>query len=160
MLSDQCEHHIVLRAEGKETALDGPLPVQMEECLQRIAKLNPSVKLSNRIAMYKKFPPTAIREALVNSLIHFDASKGDRILVTVGDSLLKVDSPGSVYVPMDQDSPFVRNALMGEFLVNAGYANLKGRGLQTMKTSYRTSGMLPSISRSNGHFVVNLPSLT
>lgn len=161
MLSDQCPWHIVLRADGRETVYDGPLPKQMHDCFQDFQSMTPIVKLNNRIGQYKRFPGTAVQEAIVNSIIHFDASLMRPIVIDVDRNVVRVSSPGGVLPPefwVDMTSTNPRNRKLSKLMVSMNLATLKGRGLEMIRGCYHKSGMVPHISRG-ADFHISLPSI-
>ena len=162
MLSDQCPWHIRVRAGGNEHVYVGPLVIQLRECLWDIKETTPFVNITTKVARYKRFPGTAIQEALVNAIIHFDPSKGHDIVVDYSDDLMTITSPGGFIEQTGPDrlgytSP--RNVKTSMLLESLGYARMIGRGMGLIRSCYCTSGLIPMIISSSDDFIIQLPSL-
>lgn len=162
MLADQCPWHIIVRAGDDERVYVGPLMIQMRECLWDIKETTPFVNLTKRAAKYKRFPGTAIQEALVNAVIHFDPSLGHEIVIDYSEELMTISSPGGIIGRGDIDglsSTIPRNVKTSMLLENLGYAKMAGRGMDIIRGCYCTSGLIPVIISGSDNFSVQLPSL-
>ncbi len=160
MISDQCPWHITLESRTKRISFTGPMPVQIDSCLLAVSDLNPSISAFNRAVLCRRFPSIAIREALINAVIHFDASRFEDITVELKEDLIVISSPGTLY---DRSRPAYmsgpRNMNMGILLRAINYAKLNGSGINNIKASYRFSGKAPCFKEIDGRFTVFLPAL-
>ncbi len=162
MVSDQCPCRIRLQINGERIPLDGPLPIQSEICIDRIFDDMPSVPITNRIATFKRFPKSAVQEGLVNAMIHCDLSSHEDITVTVGEDLVTIWSPGGLFHPDEWDNVRMtspRNPSLASLFCSLDLAFLKNRGASIIKSSYASSGVIPSIIRNKDSFSVRLPSI-
>jgi len=161
-VSDQCPWRIRLQMYGEPVPMDGPLPVQFEMCIDHIFDDMPSVPILNRIATFKRFPKSAVQEALVNAMIHCDLSAHEDISVTVEEDLVTVWSPGGLFRPDEWDNVRManpRNPSMANLFCSLDLAFLKNRGTTIIKSSYASSGVIPCIIRNKDSFSVRLPSI-
>ena len=161
-ISDQCPWRIKLSMDGATDTMQGPLPMQAISCIDRIFDDMPSVPMSNRIAPFKRFPKTAIQEAVLNSLIHCDLSSKKDIVVNVEDEMISVTSPGGLYRPMEWNNVCMtspRNPEMARLLCSLDLATLRNRGTALIKNAYASSGVIPCIIRTDDSFSVRLPPI-
>ena len=162
MLADQCPWHIVVRAGDKEHTYFGPLVIQMHECLRDIREMTPFVNLEMRAAKFKRFPGTAVQEALVNAVMHFDPSLRKDIVVSCTEDLMTITSPGGMNERPDTDGSRCvgpRNSKTSMLLRDLGYAKMAGRGMEAIRGCYCTSGLIPVIISGSDDFSIQLPSL-
>ena len=89
-------------------------------------------------------PEAAIREALVNAVVHRDyAITGSKVLLEVFSDRVDVSSPGSLPNHMSVDSvraggvPRSRNELMANYMVVRGLMEQRGRGWPIMRRAMR-----------------------
>ncbi len=107
-------------------------------------------------------PRTALREALVNAVVHRDyAIIGSKVLLEVFARDVDVTSPGGLPNHMSVDSvkagghPRSRNELMANYMLSLGFMEQRGRGWPVMQRSMREfNGTEPSITQGDsGSFV-------
>ena len=158
MVSDQCPWHLIFRNRGKEFTFTGPLPLQVESCILRISDYNPTIDAYNKAAACRKFPAVAIRECVVNAVIHFDASVYEDIIIEIRNDLLTVTSPGMMDTEGNSTSG-PRNRRLGNLMKILRYADLSYSGIDAVRSCYRFSGMMPSFRNEKGYFTAYLPSL-
>ncbi len=161
-LSDQCPWHIRFTSDDETMVFDGPLPVQLEGCYEHIRGLAPFISVIGRVGKYKRFPSAAVLESLVNAIMHFDASTGDDIIVTMTEKVITITNPGGLLTPdewTDYVSTNPRNRRLAKLLVDMKLASLSGKGMNIIKSNYNSSGMIPTLEYSNDRFVVRLPAL-
>ena len=161
-LADQCPWHFVLRVKGTEKTYVGPLIVQMTECLNDLKESTPFVNMFNRAGRYRRFPEVAVKEALVNAAIHFDASMEKDIIIELSEDILSITSPGG-YVQEEHFDGFVgtypRNNKTARLLMRLGDARLTCTGVNRIKSCYCTSGLIPVMIIDEDEVCVQLPSL-
>ena len=90
-------------------------------------------------------PRTAIREALVNAVVHRDyAITGSKILLEVFDRRVDVTSPGALPNHMTVErvragaNPRSRNESMAHFMSGMGFMEQRGRGWLIMRREMRS----------------------
>ena len=107
-------------------------------------------------------PEPALREALVNAVIHRDyAITGSQVLLEAFDDRIVVTSPGALpnHMTVDQarkgGAPRSRNEMMANAMVVSGLMERRGRGWLTMRhTMRRFNGTAPElVSDERNRFV-------
>ena len=85
-----------LREHLKEQAsIEGPLYRQIDEAVKRITSMIESVSVLGASGLEKpKYPTDAIKEVLVNAVIHRDYNLSDDVQVLVFDNRIDIKSPG------------------------------------------------------------------
>ena len=102
-------------------------------------------------------PQAAIREALVNSVVHRDyAIFGSKVLLEVFVNHIDVTSPGALPNHMSVESvragahPRSRNELMAIFMLGMGYMEQRGRGWPMMRKAMREfNGTEPELKQND-----------
>ena len=102
-------------------------------------------------------PQTALREALVNSVVHRDyAIIGSKVLLEVFAHHVDVTSPGGLPNHMSVESvkagghPRSRNGLMANYMLSLGFMEQRGRGWPVMQRAMREfNGTDPSITQGD-----------
>ena len=98
-------------------------------------------------------PPRALREALVNAVVHRDyAITGSKVMLEVYDDRVEVTSPGTLPNNMTVEgvlagaNPRSRNESMAHFLAASGYMEERGRGWLVMRREMTSfNGTEPSL---------------
>lgn len=107
-------------------------------------------------------PQTALREALVNAVVHRDyAIIGSKVLLEAFAHRVDVTSPGGLPNHMSVESvkagghPRSRNELMANYMLSLGFMEQRGRGWPVMQRSMREfNGTEPLITQGDsGTFV-------
>lgn len=164
MVSDQCTFHIAIfsRHYGPIRTTSGCILNQYEDAMATIKCMNPRISLNNRCGTFRRFPSVAVREALLNAMIHSTFAHDVFAVVTVDTTLLTVESDGgfsssSSWKDVAMTDP--RNWRLAMLLLSLGMASLKGRGSERMRDCYRGSGVIPCMVRGRDVFTVRLPSI-
>lgn len=173
LLSDQCEHSIkcaVYKGIGKtnfqaRNEFTGSILKQMEEAFQYINTQN---NLHSSIVLLKRedhpdYPLYAIREALINSIVHRDYDYSGSILINIyGDriefisigglvkGLTLADIMGGVSQP--------RNTIIANIFYRLELIESYGTGIRRIIESYEGSKNQPTFSPAPASFVVILPN--
>lgn len=112
----------------------------------------------------RRFPPSALREAVVNAICHRDYTiKGSPILIEFFADRLVITSPGGL--PNTQTLETVklglvyqRNPLLVQYLYDFRYVERIGRGIATMFAAMREQGHPdPELMAGDSYFRVTLP---
>lgn len=144
-----------------EARIDGPIPLMIEptlRVLQRNMKRRAVIHGIGRGSEWE-YPVTALREAVVNSLVHRDLSalaRGTPVQVQLFPDRLTIINPGGLHGPVSVDRlgeagvSSSRNATMMRLLEdtpvpNEGYlvCENRGSGIGAMLASLRDAGMSP-----------------
>lgn len=174
LLSDQCVHTLkiaVFQGSQKTVFIDrreltGSLLEQLEEAYSYI-------DLSNRTKAEfagleridrRNYPAEAIREALLNAIVHRDYSIRASTLISIFDDRIEIVSIGGLVRGISYDDIMLGvSVLRNEHLANVFY-RLKlieayGTGILKIRESYSDSGKKPKIEVSDNAFKITLPNL-
>jgi ATP-dependent DNA helicase RecG len=160
-------------------ALEGPIPVMVRDALAALRKnmVRRSVVSGAGRADTWEYPETALREAVVNALIHRDlspAALGTQVQVEMYPNRLVVRSPGGLFGPVSlQDLgeagiSSARNATLLKILEDVPMPNdtrtvceNRGSGIRAMLDSLREARMsLPKFDDRISSFTVTFPNHT
>ena len=89
-------------------------------------------------------PMTALREAIVNAVVHRSYVGRDTVTVTILDDRIEVESPGPLLIRMEQLGTGLyrtRNGVLARFLRDAGVCEIRGAGIQRMREACRAQGL-------------------
>ena len=111
-------------------------------------------------------PDVAIREAVMNAIIHADYSqRGAPIRIALFDDRLEVENPGLLpfglpIEEMQKGSSRVRNRVIGRVFQELGLVEQWGSGIQRMTAACRDHGLDPPLFEEIGtHFRVTLSTI-
>ncbi|MEV5711947.1 ATP-binding protein [Actinoallomurus sp. NPDC052274] len=159
--------------------LEGPLPVMVRDTLAAIRR-----NMSRRAIIggagrqdVWEYPETALREALVNALVHRDLSSGARgtqVQVEMYPDRLSIRNPGGLFGPVTVDNlgeegiSSARNATLIKLLEDVPLpgetrtvCENRGSGIRAMLDSLRAAGMSPpQFTDKISSFVVTFPNHT
>lgn len=113
-----------------------------------------------------EYPVDAVREALVNALVHRDLRLSGRVALRIFDDRLEISSPGGLPAPLPLDElaqqgglSLPRNPLLASLARGLGLALHVGRGLPVIRGSLAAVTSSPVIYAHSQHEVrVILPS--
>lgn len=106
-----------------------------------------------------ELPEAALREALVNALVHRDyTNRGRDIKVGVYDDLVNVVSPGGLPSTLTAETLLdgrseIRNRVVARVLKELGYIEQWGSGIQRIRTACLDWGLTEPRIREKGDFV-------
>lgn len=89
-------------------------------------------------------PMTALREAIVNAVVHRSYVGRDTVTVTILDDRIEVESPGSLLIRVEQLGTGLyrtRNEILARFLRDAGVCEIRGTGILRMREACRAQGL-------------------
>ena len=89
-------------------------------------------------------PMTALREAIVNAVVHRSYVGRDTVTVTILDDRIEVESPGSLLIRVEQLGTGLyrtRNEVLARFLRDAGVCEIRGTGILRMREACRAQGL-------------------
>lgn len=110
-----------------------------------------------------EIPEVALREALVNAVVHRNYNIASSIKVGVFDDRIEIFSPGIFPGPIDPNRlemgiTYIRNVVVAKAFRAAGYIEKLGSGLITILDSYAKRGLQrPQIAEGNGFVKCVLP---
>lgn len=173
LLSDQCPHIIKAATfQGTDNSdfhdrceFAGSLLQQLEDAYAYIELRN------NHSATFKgllridhcAYPETALREALLNAIVHRDYGISAPTLLSVYDDRIEILSIGGLaggitYEDMMLGVSHCRNKLLAEVFYRLQLIEAYGTGIGKMMSSYGDSVKKPGIQVTQGAFKVSLPN--
>jgi ATP-dependent DNA helicase RecG len=160
-----------------EQRVEGNLFQQLEQTLQALRKYilarldipesategESSIGSLQREEVWE-FPYQAVREAVLNALIHRDYTSAGRVQIRVYEDRLIITNPGGlpeglsiVDLLSDPHSSVPRNPLLGQVCYYAGLVEQWGTGTIRMRNACRTQGVPdPAFTSAGGSFAVTL----
>lgn len=174
LLSDQCTHSIKLAVfEGSEKSifkdrkeLSGSVLDQLEQAAQYIDKFNRTRATFSGLERidHRDYPSEAVREALINTVVHRDYSMSAPILISMFDDRLEFINLGGLVRGISfNDIMLGISAFRNPNLANVFY-RLKlieayGTGILRIKEYYANCEIKEKIEISNNAFKVTLPNV-
>ena len=174
LLSDQCVHTTKLAVfEGSEKTvfkdrkeLTGSLLSQLEEAYEFIDRYNRTrAEFSglDRIDM-RDYPTEAVREALLNAIVHREYSFSSSTLISIFDDRIEfVTIGGLVKGVLLEDIELGVSILRNEHLANIFYQLMlieaHGTGIAKIRRSYAGAAVQPQIEVTNNAFKITLPNM-
>ncbi len=147
--------------------IEGSIPEMLERALQFVRR-NMKTKTiihsdSGRREDRTDYPMTAVREALINALVHRDYSmhtEGMPIQILMFENRMEIHNPGGIYGRLRTDQlgkmqPDTRNPVLAAALEVLGITENRYSGIPTIRRAFAEYGMkAPDFTSERGHFVV------
>jgi ATP-dependent DNA helicase RecG len=156
------------RSNGRSAALDiaGPLlsmPEKIKTFLSQYMRTYTEIKGFERTEQ-PEYPWEAIREAVVNALVHRNYKGGMRIHLQLMKDRLVIKSPGLPLHPLSlakirsyNAAPYSRNPRIADTFSRLNLMEERGWGLKKMKEQLVNHGLPPpEFNYDSGYFVVTL----
>ena len=146
-------------------ALHGPLPKVIEAAIQFVQKhgLHGFDIGAVRRTDHWSLPPVALREAIINAVVHADyAQRGAPLRVSIFDDRVEVESPGLLPPGLTVDDlrrgvSKLRNRVIGRVFQELGLIEQWGSGIQRMSAACRDAGLpAPLLEEIGTRFRVTL----
>lgn len=173
LLSDQCSHTLKLAVfEGsKKTVfkdrqeLSGSLLGQLEEAFAYIERYNRTrAEFSglDRVDL-RDYPPEAVREALLNAIVHRDYSFSGSTLISIFEDRIEFVTIGGLVKGITlEDVRLGVSVLRNQHLANVFYRlrliEAYGTGILKINESYDEQTRKPAIEATNNAFKITLPN--
>lgn len=174
LLSDQCPHGIklaVFEGTDKSTFKDrqefaGPLFSQLEDVYASIDRYNRT--RSEFPGLYRidkrDYPPQALRETLLNAIVHRDYAYSASILVSIFDDRMEIVSVGGLVKGISLEDiklglSIPRNPHLASIFYRLNLIEAYGAGIPKIWESYRGSGYAPTMAATANAFKVILPNM-
>lgn len=146
----------------------GNLFQQAEDSIAFIlSRLNREFKIKSRKREERfEIPEIAIREVVINAIVHRDYYIAGPIKIAIYDDRLEIFSPGNFPGPLQVDQlemgiTYIRNPVIGKIFREAGYIEKLGSGFLTLFRSYRQYQLpKPTVIESTGFVKCILPRPT
>lgn len=173
LLSDQCKHGIKVAVfEGTTKTIfkdrlecKGSLLKQLEEAYLYIDRHNRTRAEFKGLVREESrdYPVTAIREALLNALVHRDYSFSADTLIALYDDRIEFVSIGGLirgisYADIMLGVSVLRNAKLANIFYRLRLIEAYGTGIQKMLSSYKEFSKRPNIETSDNAFRITLPN--
>lgn len=175
LLSDQCEHSIkcaVYEGNGKtkfktRKEFTGSVLRQMDEAYEFISlnnNLNSTIEGLKRVDN-PDYPPYAIREALLNAIVHRDYDYSGSILINIFDDRMEFVSIGGLVKGMTMQDVMggvsqSRNMVLANIFYRLELIESYGTGIRRIMESYEGRMEQPVFAPAPASFVVILPKIT
>lgn len=174
LLSDQCFHTVrlaVFEGTSKRVFKDrmefsGSLLHQLEEAydyLDRINRTRAEISGLKRVDI-RDYPPEALREALLNAIVHRDYSYSASTLVSVFDDRIEFVSLGGLpkgigYGDLMLGVSVLRNSGLAEIFYRLRLIEAYGTGMPKIMECYHGHEVQPAIELSDNAFKITLPNV-
>ena len=174
LLSDQCPFTIkvaVFPGTGQKNFQDrrefsGALLTQLEDCFAYLQLNNPTSAKFHGLyrSDCKGYPEEAIREALLNSIVHRDYAFSASSLVSVYNNRIEFTSIGGLVSGLQKEDILLgislcRNPKLANIFYRLELIEAYGTGLLKIQNAYETSPLRPDLHISPNVFKVILPRL-
>jgi len=174
LLSDQCTHSIkfaVFNGTKKgqfktRKEMNGSIFEQMRSAfdfLQLTNNLSATFSGLDRIEQYD-YPEEAIREAMLNAIIHRDYALSGSIIVNLYDDRIEFVSIGGLMPGLQTEDLFLgisqpRNEKLANVFYRLKHIEAYGTGLQRIMQHYDEFDSKPIIEATSGAFRLTLPNM-
>lgn len=173
LLSEQCSHTIKIAVfEGSQKTVfkdrcefTGSLLSQLEEAFSYIDRFNRTrAEFSglHRIDM-RDYPPEAVREALLNAIVHREYSFHASTLISIFDDRMEIVSIGGLIKGLSLDDimlgvSVLRNPNLANLFYRLHLIEAYGTGILKIKECYGDGPVTPDILVTNNAFKIVLPN--
>lgn len=174
IISDQCEHTIKIAvfADDNNTVFKahkefrGSVFTQLEEAFDylMLCNQNPSTIVGiNRIDKWD-YPVEALREALLNAIVHRDYAFSGSIIINVNESCMEFVSLGGLVQGLSADDirngiSQLRNRNLAEMFHRLNFIESYGTGIRRIFALYSDCPEQPEISVTSNSFKITLPNM-
>lgn len=176
LLSDQCEHKIKFAVfAGVEKGIfkdrhefSGSLFRQVEDLTKAIDAHNrlssPKIEGFKRVDI-RDYPEDAIREAVLNAIVHREYALGGYTLASVFDNRIEIISLGGLAHGVEMNDimmgvSYLRNKQLAEIFYRLHWIEAYGTGITKINNGYKNSKNQPSFESSPNAFKITLPNLS
>ena len=174
LLSDQCEHTLKMAVfQGAEDVVfrnrkefRGSLLKQLEDGFDF---LDQNIAIKSTIEGLRRndvrdYPLEAIREALLNAIIHRDYSFSGSTLVSIYDDRIEFTSLGGIVPGLSMDAIMMgvsqsRNTGLANIFYRLRLVESYGTGIKRIQALYKVSHRQPIFETATGVFKVTLPNI-
>ena len=144
----------------------GPIFKQVDDILKYLSLHNNtrSVISGHLRYDYPEYASEAIREALLNAVIHRDYSVSDSNQIRINQSGINIISVGSLLPGIGKDDILngvsrLRNKNLANLFLRLNLIEAYGTGIGRIFNLYKTSPTNPQIETLTGSFIMTLPNL-
>ena len=174
LLSDQCLHTTKIAVFNDESCTEfrdskefgGSIFKQFENSINYLALCNRTVSTIKGVVRTDKqdYPEEAIREALLNALVHRDYSFSGSIIINVNDSKMEFISLGGLLPGLSTEDIRIgvsqpRNKKLAEIFHRLRLIESYGTGIRRIFKLYENCPIQPSIEATTNAFRIVLPNM-
>ena len=174
LLSDQCLHTTKIAVFNDESCTEfrdskefgGSIFKQFENSINYLALCNRTVSTIKGVVRTDKqdYPEEAIREALLNALVHRDYSFSGSIIINVNDSKMEFISLGGLLPGLSTEDIRLgvsqpRNKKLAEIFHRLRLIESYGTGIRRIFKLYENCPVQPSIEATTNAFRIVLPNM-
>ena len=174
LLSDQCQHTTKIAVFNDESCTEfrdskefgGSIFKQFENSINYLALCNRTVSTIKGVVRTDKqdYPEEAIREALLNALVHRDYSFSGSIIINVNDSKMEFISLGGLLPGLSTEDIRLgvsqpRNQKLAEIFHRLRLIESYGTGIRRIFKLYASCPVQPSIEATTNAFRIVLPNM-
>ncbi len=173
LLSDQCDHIIKCAVAGQDSSerfrdrqqFGGSIIKQLQDSLAYINLSNQTKSTIGELLREDSlsYPKEAIREALLNAVIHRDYDMSSPIIVNIFPDEIEIISLGSVHKGLTFEDissgvSHCRNEVIANVFYRLGLIEMYGTGIRTILKSYADFDKKPEFTLNPKSFIAKLPN--
>lgn len=174
ILSDQCQHTTKIAVFGDEAnttfkdakEFGGSIFKQLDDSYSYLALCNRTSATFHGLERIEKsdYPEEALREALLNALVHRDYSYSGSIIINVNDTCMEFISIGGLLPGLSAEDirsgiPQPRNRNLAEIFHRLKLIESYGTGIRKIFNLYKDSTVQPRIEVTPNTFKLILPNM-
>ena len=174
ILSDQCQHTTKIAVFGDEANITfkdakefgGSVFKQLEDSYAYLSLCNRTAAVFKGLERIEKpdYPEEALREALLNALVHRDYSYSGSIIINVNDAGIEFISIGGLLPGLSADDirsgiSQPRNRKLAEIFHRLRLIEAYGTGIRKIYTLYKDCAIQPRIEVTSNTFKLILPNM-
>jgi ATP-dependent DNA helicase RecG len=174
LVSDQCPHLIkIAYFEGLDNKVFKDRREFSGSILQQLTDAYNYLDIFNRVRSTfpglhrldeRDYPPDAIREALMNAIVHREYALSGSIIINVYDNRMEFISIGGLVPGLSMEAVLIgvsrpRNEKLANVFYILKLIEAYGTGIRRIISSYESSTQSPTIKALEGAFLVVLPNL-
>lgn len=174
LLSDQCQHSTKVAVFGDTTNLtfkdskefNGSIFKQLDDTYSYLSLCNRTAAVFKGLERIEKsdYPEEALREALLNALVHRDYSFSGSIIINVNDVSMEFISIGGLLPGLSAEDirsgiSQPRNRKLAEIFHRLRLIESYGTGIRRIFSLYKDSPVKPQIKVTSNTFKLILPNM-
>lgn len=175
LMSDQCQHSIKVAVFGDDEnttfkdnrEFKGSIFKQIDEAFRYIMLSNRTSSVFKGLERIDKsdYPEAALREALLNSVVHRDYSYSGSIIININDKQMKFVSIGGLLPGLTADDirsgiSQPRNKNLAEVFHRLKLIEAYGTGIRRIYKLYENCSVQPRIEVTHNTFKMILPNMS
>ena len=174
ILSDQCQHTIKVAVFGDDEntsfkdakEFTGSIFNQLENTLSYLALCNRTTFTFKGLERIEKkdYPEEALREALLNSIIHRDYSFSGSTIININDKCIEFISLGGLLPGLTEEDIYngislPRNKKLADIFHRLGFIESYGTGIRKILNLYKDCPIQPGLKITPNSFKLILPNM-